>query len=384
MNIVFFTHYTELYGANRSLLNLIDGLKRHNVKSYVIVPSKGKIVTALKSRQIPVAIIPIQQWVDRRNSNIFHSYYLAAKRLYKNLRVIDVLINQLKTWEIDIVYTNSAVIPIGSLVARITHLPHIWHLREFMDIDYNLSLDWGKFLFNYIVSKSTAVVTVSQFLSSYFFGNISSDNTHIVYNGVAFKNQFDCWYQLNQLPRTNHQPYTFVLVGLIYPSKGQETAINALAILSKDFPNCRLILVGSGKESYVNYLQKISFDLGISDKVEFRGYISDPYEAYLTSDAVLMCSKNEAMGRVTVEAMSACRPVIGYNNAGTKELIENGDTGLLYQNGPEELAACMRRLVENPEWARKLGKNAWYVARKKYSIETYAEKIYNILLSVKK
>ena len=43
MNVVFITHYSALYGANRSLLNLIDGLKEYNVESFVLCPSEGKI-----------------------------------------------------------------------------------------------------------------------------------------------------------------------------------------------------------------------------------------------------------------------------------------------------------------------------------------------------
>jgi len=40
-----------------------------------------------------------------------------------------------------------------------------------------------------------------------------------------------------------------------------------------------------------------------------------------------MCSRHEAMGRVTVEAMSACLPVIGFDNGGTAELIEHERSG---------------------------------------------------------
>lgn len=124
--------------------------------------------------------------------------------------------------------------------------------------------------------------------------------------------------------------------------------------------------------------------MGILNQIEFWGHIDDPYKAYLASDAVLMCSKNEGMGRVTVEAMSACRPVIGYDNAGTSEIIKHEYTGLLYKGEHEALATCMRRFIDNPDWARKLGDNAWHIARNDYSIETYSKKIYEIMLSVVK
>ena len=80
--------------------------------------------------------------------------------------------------------------------------------------------------------------------------------------------------------------------------------------------------------------------------------------------------------------MSACRPVIGLNSDGTAELVEHEYTGLLYDGGFEALAACMRRFIENPSWARELGENGWHVARTKYTREFYTQQVYEVLKSV--
>ncbi|WP_414584599.1 glycosyltransferase family 4 protein [Scytonema sp. PCC 10023] len=390
MKVAFITHYTSLYGANRSLLNLIDGLKSYDVVPYVVAPSEGKIIDALRSRNVEFAITPIQWWVADpkfENHSVKKLYQTAlarreaAKRLYKNLKVLPSLANQLRTWDVDAVYTNASVTPAGALVARRLNLPHIWHLREFIDLDYNFHHDWGKRVFNYFVSQADAQIAISKAIRSYFQKGISPDNIHLVYNGIASIAEFERLYELANSSINNNRPYTFALVGLIHPTKGQEIAIRALALLVKNFPKIRLLIVGDGETAH---LKQLAYELGILDKVEFWGHLDDPYKAYLASDAVLMCSKNEGMGRVTVEAMSACRPVIGYDNAGTSEIIQHEYTGLLYQGEHQALAACMRRFIENPEWARQLAKNAWHVACKEYSIETYSEKIYKILLSVVK
>ena len=102
----------------------------------------------------------------------------------------------------------------------------------------------------------------------------------------------------------------------------------------------------------------------------------------LQADAALMCSSNEAMGRVTAEAMSACLPVIGYDHAGTAELIEHETHGLLYRGGPAELAAAMRRLVERRDLAREWGLAGWKLARGSFSTERYASRIHTVLRSV--
>jgi hypothetical protein len=81
------------------------------------------------------------------------------------------------------------------------------------------------------------------------------------------------------------------------------------------------------------------------------------------------------MGRVTAEAMAASRPVIGHAAGGTPELIQHGQTGLLYSGGVDALAASMRRLLEQPAWGRQLGEAAWRDARERFTIERYAESV---------
>jgi glycosyltransferase involved in cell wall biosynthesis len=147
----------------------------------------------------------------------------------------------------------------------------------------------------------------------------------------------------------------------------------------------RLIIVGgaaSRHHSYEAECRTLADKLRVTQKVDWRGYLDDPTPAYVQSDAALMCSRQEGMGRVTAEAMAACRPVIGNDSGGTSELIEPEQTGLLYKDDPEDLTRCMARFVDDPAWAASLGEEAWRVARARYSIETYADRVYDVLRNV--
>jgi glycosyltransferase involved in cell wall biosynthesis len=88
------------------------------------------------------------------------------------------------------------------------------------------------------------------------------------------------------------------------------------------------------------------------------------------------------MGRVTAEAMATARPVIGYDSDGTAELIEDGHNGLLYDGSIEDLAGCMVRFLNNPNWAQELGLNGWEKANKEFTNEVYARQINNVLCEV--
>src|SRR5262249_59933589 len=121
--------------------------------------------------------------------------------------------------------------------------------------------------------------------------------------------------------------------------------VRAFVDAAARWPSARLPLVGgagrTGEQDSFDRCRALAAEPAVADRVEFWGYIPDPERAFLAADVALMCSQNEAMGRVTAEAMSACRPVIGYDNGGTSQLIDAERTALLYPGGPDALAASL-------------------------------------------
>jgi glycosyltransferase involved in cell wall biosynthesis len=261
-------------------------------------------------------------------------------------------------------------------------LPHVWHLREFGRQDYDLWPDFGSRLFRLLLRTADATIFVSAALRRALLGRTTLTNSHVIYNGVAWEADFDRRRAAGAV-RGRHQPFTFVLVGRFRESKGQAIAIRAFAKVAARFPAVRLLLVGgagqTGDQPYFHQCRALAAELAVTDRVEFWGYVPDPERAFLAADVALMCSRNEAMGRVTVEAMSACRPVIGFDSGGTSELIDSGRTGLLYRGGPDALAECMNHYVEAPELALHHGEAGWRVARRRHSTEAYAAQVYDVL-----
>jgi glycosyltransferase involved in cell wall biosynthesis len=393
MKIAFVTHYASLYGANRSLINLIDGLRSYDVEPFVVAPYEGEITSAMRERGIPVLIAHYQYWTWQRPAATGSSCYQrmrgwiawrhqANRRLLATLLALPRVIRQLHAWKVEMVHSNSSVIPIGAMASGLLRLPHVWHLREFVDLHYGMSYDWGRLLTKRIIAGSDARIAVSRSVARYFELPGEKRRQHVVYNGVLSADKFDQTREAAlQQPRKSGT-FTFALVGQVHRSKGQQIAIKALAILQKQGAcEVRLLLVGAGD---TRYLEKLARKAGVSGQVEFWGHVEEPYRAYLLSDAVLMCSKSEAMGRVTVEAMSACRPVIGFNDAGTAELIEHEVTGLLYDGGYRELAQSMLRLMEDREWSVQLGLSGWQHARKYFNIEAYAAEMYKVFGNLRK
>jgi glycosyltransferase involved in cell wall biosynthesis len=382
LRVAFITHYAELYGANRSLLNLIEGLGRYGLRAQVICPDQGDLLAALASRGIPAAVLPFEWWVSPRRTVLG-----AATRLLRNVRRLRPLAAQIGRWGCDLVYSNSSVFAIGAMAAAELGLPHVWHLREFGRRDYGLWPDFGARLSRLGFRTAEATISVSHALRRAVLGRTTLANAHVIYNGVAPEAAFDERRRAAESLRGRRQPVTFVLVGRFRESKGQAVAIRAFAKVAARSPAARLLLVGgagqTGEQDYFERCRALAAELAVAGRIEFWGYIPDPERAFLEADVALMCSRNEAMGRVTAEAMSACRPVIGFDNGGTSELIDPERTGLLYRGGADALAACMARYVAAPELAWQHGEAGWHDARRRHSTEAYAAQIYEVLRGVR-
>jgi glycosyltransferase involved in cell wall biosynthesis len=382
LRVAFITHYAELYGANLSLLNLMEGLGRYGVRSHVISPEAGDLLPELVRRGIPAAVLPFEWWVSTRRTMTG-----AAARLIRNVRCLPAFAAQVARWQCDLVYSNSSVFAIGAMVAAKLGLPHVWHLREFGRQDYDLLSDFGPQLSRLVFRTADATIFVSHALERAILGRKPATRSHVIYNGVAPEAVFDNRRRMAESLRGRHQPFTFVLVGRFRESKGQAIALRAFAQVAAWHPMTRLLLVGgagqTGDQEYFHRCRLLASELAVQDRVELWGYIPDPERAFLEADVALMCSRNEAMGRVTAEAMSACRPVIGFNSGGTSELIDPDRTGLLYCGGWEALAACMARYVVAPELAWQHGQAGWQIARQRHSIEAYAAQIHQVLCSIR-
>ena len=386
MNIAFLTHTSNYYGANRSLAALISELHPFRAKAFLIAPEEGDATRRLGQMGVRVAIIPgIRAFRSMENRNTSFSYSNDdvldpfTDHRNANTTVIEKLVAQLGEWQIHLIYSNSSIISAGAKASRILELPHIWHLREFGDLDYNREPLEGWHNTRSDITRANATISVSNAVRRHLCTDPDDDNNFVIDNGVFRRKTFDSLYKLRKQRAdslSRLRPFTFVLVGRIQHGKGQHTAIKALSILKKNAIDARLIMVGGGETSA---LQALASRLGVSDLVCFRGYVDEPIREMLGADALLMCSRFEAFGRVTAEAMGTGLAVIGRNSGGTPELIHHGINGMLYSGGHRDLANCMLQLATDRNRSREIGAEGWIMARKRFSIEQYASSVWDVI-----
>jgi glycosyltransferase involved in cell wall biosynthesis len=340
------------------------------VEPLVFLPKEGPVEEKLRENRTTFSICPYSTWVSKR----WRLKSVVRKALQNHLcsrRLAAALAPQ----GVKLVHSNSSVTNIGALVASRLRVPHIWHVREFGELDYGTRPEWGRKLFIRALGQSEAAVLMSETLKYHLWKAINPPNARVIYDGIASKEEFDRRRKesLRTLAtKAEKRPFTFILVGLMQPQKGQSIAIRALHRVQQKYPNVRLWLVGSGTEAYVEECRVIASQLGVSGKITFWGYVDNPNPLYCEADCGLMCSQSEAFGLVTVEAMSFCRPVIGFRGGATPELVTPEENGLLYSGGEAELAACMERMVATPQWANQLGEKAWRFVSERFTTESTA------------
>lgn len=381
MRIGFLNHSSSLFGANRSLVGLIKGLSDYPVEPFVILRERGDLSSLIEELGVTVAYVPYRLWVDDKRSSKVRAHMakvVGEKWCYPRQWLDEENVSQIsglfRRWGIDLVHSNSVVIPTGIFVARRIGVPHIWYFREFLE-NYGFHFLMGSHRSEVILNSSDASIAVSQAIADRYFDSDARGIRRVIYNGVMSQVDFDNLRERNR-SRAGARTITFGMIGQIQSSKNFAEGIRAFSMLATEFPQARLAIAGSGA---TNDLKCLVEKLKITSQVDFLGFFADPREFYFGIDALLMCSRKEAMGRVTIEAFAFCKPVIGFDAAGTSELIEHDKTGFLYSGGATELATCMRRCLIDPEAMVTMGLAAWKFGRRHFTNEACAHKYYQVV-----
>jgi glycosyltransferase involved in cell wall biosynthesis len=160
--------------------------------------------------------------------------------------------------------------------------------------------------------------------------------------------------------RYTNEQVVIGFVGRFSPGKGQEEFIEAAAVLKKQYPILRFLMVGEesyGEPQYFHDMKAMASRLGLDDVVTFAGFRRDIPEVMASFDIFAMPSHAESFGVVLIEAMAMERPVVSTNNDGILDIVVDGVTGI-YVNprNSAELASALSKLVDDPSLREHYGK----------------------------
>jgi len=170
-------------------------------------------------------------------------------------------------------------------------------------------------------------------------------------------------------------------IGRFTDQKGFDTLASSVASVVSEHPGVVLVLVGDGPQR--RRLERLVHDLGSADHVRFTGFARDPDSYYQLASVVVVPSRYDIFPLVPLEAMMHAKPVVASNLPVLSEAIQDGVTGMLVPQSPEELARAIKCLVASPDQAIAMGERGRERARAYFSVERMAreyEQVYNHLL----
>lgn len=157
-------------------------------------------------------------------------------------------------------------------------------------------------------------------------------------------------------------PGLALLVGHISPTKRTDLAVEVALLVGEQEPGFRLEVVGRAQYRPEDLALeerlrgRLREDPRAARHVRLVGHDAAVAERFSRATLLLHCRPDEPFGMVLIEAMAAGLPVVAPAAAGPLEIVRDGETGLLYPPGDAAAAAaCVLRVLREPELARRLG-----------------------------
>lgn len=158
------------------------------------------------------------------------------------------------------------------------------------------------------------------------------------------------------------ETHTIITVGRLDPVQKQtQILVRAFARLAAEFPGWQVAVYGDLKEKkpYYHDLMEEIHSFGLESRVQICGPTHDVRAKLRAADIFAFPSAFEGFPLALTEAMATGLPSVGFRSAdAVKDLIVDGESGILCADGEEAFAAGLRRLMESQELRVKMGRNA--------------------------
>ena len=370
MTLVFLNVTGGLGGAERVLLTLLKELRRlkPNWKITVVAGVDGPLLPAVRDLgcqaevlAYPNKVSALGDWGVQSKLSLIVQLVQAMPSV---LRYGAKLRRRVQELEPHVVQSNGFKMHVlGALAFRSGQFRLAWHVHDFVS---NRTV--MKVLLRFYGTVPKAIVAISDAVAAdlRLLGKLGQIRT--IWNSVDLSR-----FAAAALPEGD--TIRIGLVATFARWKGHEVFLRALALLPKEL-QWRAYVVGgevysrAASQYTAAELQSLSAELGLTEQVEFTGFLADPAGLIESLDIVVHASTEpEPFGLVIAEGMAAARAVV----TSSESLITDDVDGLTHRSGDVTGLACaLERLIRNPELRLRLGKAARATAEARFQPERMA------------
>jgi hypothetical protein len=345
---VFHPYPSRMGGSQQVTLALVRHLPEFGYHPVVFAPGEGAFVEAARRSGIEVQIcLPGPRWqvegtAARPSKWLSFAIAVELEQYWRALR--DVV----RASRISLLHcADVRGVVMAAPAARMAAMPCIWHVHS---APRGTSM---RLLGPVLAAASAHLLFVSQAAADYWgLPRWMLGSSAIVPNGLE--------PPTTPGKRERSEPGTLLVAGSLSAVKGQDILIRAMPEILRHCPGARCLIAGKdwGDGRFANQLESLVGENGLHSSVEFLGQRQDIPELIERSACVIVPSRSETFGMVALEAMAQSRPVIASRTGGLPEIVEDGRTGLLVApDDPQSLAQAVIRVLEDPGFARQLGRH---------------------------
>ncbi|MBN2105750.1 glycosyltransferase family 4 protein [bacterium] len=383
-NVLYIIHCNALGGAAISLLTLMKNIDRNRYNIFAILPygSNYELETELEKLNVRYEHARLPWWDKKRKNTLRCQIYEFTQLLRSCFCLIPIfqIYRLIKLWKIQIVHTNSAMVPQGAVAAKCVKIPHIWHIREvfYKQGPFKMKFGW-KFTARFIEAFSCRIVNISTIVHYNFINH--SGKTVIIENPLElslFDSQKGCREFRGKIRASKKTIIVAMIVSGIVEWKRIEDFIFMVSKFGGELSKVKFVIVGrwtTPASAYQEYLKKLISDLNMDGRIILVGFQKDVNTIMQSIDILVHPTKNEPFGRIAIEAMAAGKPVVGVKPGGLEDSVIDGFNGFLVDAGNiDALKEKTSVLINDRKKRNTMGANG-RKSIKKFAAETHAERI---------
>jgi len=364
LNVLHIISDSNIGGAGRHLLNILEYFDRRLLNIYVLCPA-GSLMAA-RCAEKGVQVIEMARLPGDESFQI--------RGLFS--RIIEI-VQIIKRYDIRTVHTHASFT--GRLAARLAGVNCIFYTKHRLD-ELKPRQGMKDRLLNLVNHLTCSqVIAVSQAVKDNLIRQgVSAGKIEVIYNGIdteGFRRR-SATTRATLPPGEKNGGYsaTVGLIARLEKEKGHRYFLEAAKIILTRMKKIQFMIIGTGslEKELKDYARKLKID----QYVVFTGLRDDIPELLAEMDIVVLPSLNESFGLGLVEGMCLGKPCVASNIGGIKEIIEDGKNGLLVKPAdPVELAEKITFLINNPDEAHRLGQEAARTVEEKFGAREMVRKI---------
>lgn len=336
--VLFISHSRGLHGAEVVLLRCIAAAQSSGHTCWVLLP--GQVADGGLDKEVASLVGDSHVW----HLN-YRAYGYGALRTMLvggyNLPAILRLCHRVKSEGIDVIYSNTSILWLGAIVAKMVGVRHVWHIHEPVSELFGFVSSLASIYRRWMTGSNTACVFISRRQQLEWEEALGCRIAgKIVYNPVK---------ESDVKKRQEHDGVVYGYLGAFDVRKNIAALVQSFGKVQREKPNSRLILCGaiSPEEQQMYH----------GEGIEVRPHTSDVAGFFSEVDVLVLPSWSETMPLVVLEAIAHGVSTIQTTESGMGELLTQGDDTLFVKPGDGEAlyesmrllqdAACRIKMVEH-------------------------------------